>query len=227
MIPFTHLLIGFLPVLGVIVVMHRWRLQARDALLANLRMLVQLLVVGYVLTYVFHTDRAWVVLVVLAVMLAASTWIAMRPLDGVTPRGYLIAGVAIGGIGTAVLVLVTQLVLELSSWHEPRVVVPLAGMVYANAMNTVSLAAERLEAELARGAAFRAARRAAMDAAMIPQINALLAVGLVSLPGMMTGQILAGIDPLLAVRYQIMVMCMIFGAAGLATAVYLQLRSAR
>ena len=58
---------------------------------------------------------------------------------------------------------------------------------------------------------------------MIPQINALLAVGLVSLPGMMTGQILSGVDPMVAVRYQIMVMCMVFGAGGLGAATYLML----
>ena len=65
------------------------------------------------------------------------------------------------------------------------------------------------------------ARRTALDAALIPQLNALFAVGLVSLPGMMTGQILSGIDPLVAVRYQIMVMCMVFGSGGLAAAAYL------
>ena len=65
------------------------------------------------------------------------------------------------------------------------------------------------------------ARNAAIEAAMIPQVNALLAVGLVSLPGMMTGQILSGIEPLTAARYQIMVMCMIFSTAGLAAVLYM------
>ena len=96
-------------------------------------------------------------------------------------------------------------------------------MIFANSMNTVSLSAERFVAETKRAVPYREARRTAMEAAMIPQINALLAVGLVSLPGMMTGQILSGVDPLIAVRYQIMVMCMIFGSAGTATAIYLTL----
>ncbi len=69
------------------------------------------------------------------------------------------------------------------------------------------------------------ARRAALDAALIPQINSLLAVGLVALPGMMTGQILSGVEPLVAVRYQIMVMCMVFGSGGLGAAAYLVLRT--
>ncbi|MDX1733734.1 MAG: ABC transporter permease, partial [Halioglobus sp.] len=71
------------------------------------------------------------------------------------------------------------------------------------------------------------ARLAAYQAAMIPVINALLAVGLVSLPGMMTGQILSGVSPLIAARYQIMVMCMIFASAGISTALFLALCRAR
>ena len=99
--------------------------------------------------------------------------------------------------------------------------VPIAGMIFANAMNTVSLAAERFESECNRGLSYLPARNMAMDAALIPQINALLAVGLVSLPGMMTGQILSGVEPLIAVKYQIVVMCMIFSSAGLSAAGYL------
>jgi putative ABC transport system permease protein len=114
----------------------------------------------------------------------------------------------------------TQLVLDLPRWFEPRFVVPLAGMIFANSMNTLSLAAER-----SREVDYENARRIALDAALIPQINALLAVGLVSLPGMMTGQILSGVDPMVAVRYQIMVMCMTFGSAGLGAACYLGLQT--
>jgi putative ABC transport system permease protein len=145
----------------------------------------------------------------------------LRPLQSRSARKYLVALAAIGLTGIVVLLLVTQLVLDLPRWFEPRFVVPIAGMIFANAMNTVSLAAERFESEISRDVGYIAARAIAMHAALIPQINALLAVGLVSLPGMMTGQILSGVDPLVAVRYQIVVMCMIFGSAGLAAAGYL------
>jgi putative ABC transport system permease protein len=123
-----------------------------------------------------------------------------------------------------VLIVVTQIILELPRWYEPRFVIPLAGMVFANSMNTISLAGERFHVERQRGEDYLSARNTAIEAAMIPQINALLAVGLVSLPGMMTGQILSGIEPLTAARYQIMVMCMIFSTAGLAAIVYMALR---
>lgn len=119
------------------------------------------------------------------------------------------------------MVLITQGVLVLSPWWESRYIVPLAGMIFAASMNSISLATERLEADLDRGDAFDEARGAAFKAALIPITNSLFAVGLVSLPGMMTGQILSGTSPLIAARYQMMVMCMMFAAAGLSAAVYL------
>ena len=122
------------------------------------------------------------------------------------------------------LVLVTQFVLQMQKWFEPSLVLPVAGMIFANSMNTVSLAGERFESELKRDGDYISARRIALEASLIPQINSLFAVGLVALPGMMTGQILSGVDPIIAVRYQIMVMWMTFGSGGLAAALYLVLR---
>jgi len=111
----------------------------------------------------------------------------------------------------------------LDPWYSTPSMVPIAGMIFANAMNSVSLAAERLSAEMDRNVSYDVARKIALQSALIPVINSLFAVGLVSLPGMMTGQILSGVSPLIAARYQIMVMCMIFGSAGIATAYFLVL----
>jgi len=220
-IPFASLLLAFAPTAVLLLVMRQWSLRAGEALYANLRMLIQLLGVGYVLTYVFETDEPLLICAVVALMIAVSAWIALRPLGARGVRLYLVALAAIGMNGILMLAIVTQLVLDLPRFFEPRFVVPLAGMIFANAMNTVSLAAERFEAEQERGLDYRNARRVALEAALIPQVNALLAVGIVSLPGMMTGQILSGIEPLVAVRYQIMVMCMTFGAAGMGAVFYL------
>ena len=145
----------------------------------------------------------------------------MRPLTDRGVKPYVVIFIALGVSGLGVLVVVTQIILELPRWYEPRFVIPLAGMVFANSMNTISLAGERFHVERQRGEDYLSARNAAIEAAMIPQVNALLAVGLVSLPGMMTGQILSGIEPLTAARYQIMVMCMIFSTAGLAAVLYM------
>ena len=227
LIPIANLALAFIPVFAVIAVMFRWGVGSGTALYANARMLIQLVAIGYVLTYVFEAANPWVIVAVLAVMVSVSAWIAMRPLPAMGIRLYAVVLAALGSTGLAVFLLVTQLVIGVERWFEPSVVVPIAGMIFANSMNTVSLTAERFEAELGHGAERTAARRAALDAALIPQINGLLAVGLVALPGMMTGQILAGIDPLVAARYQIVVMCMLFGAGGLAAALYLTLQRER
>ncbi|MCZ6855318.1 MAG: ABC transporter permease [Gammaproteobacteria bacterium] len=222
-IPLTNLLIGFIPVILLLAIMQAWSLNALQAIYANGRMLIQLLAIGYVLTYVLETNEPVIVIAVIVFMIGVSAWIALRPLADQRLKLYPIVLISIGACGIAVMLLVTQLILDLPRWFEPRFVIPLAGMIFANTMNTISLAAERFRSELGRDEDYVTARRTAMEAALIPQINALLAVGLVSLPGMMTGQILSGIDPLVAARYQIMVMCMIFASAGLAAACYLAL----
>ena len=227
LIPIANLALAFVPVLAVVAVMHRWGVGAGKGVYANARMLVQLVAIGYVLTYVFEADNPWVIVAVLALMTGASAWIAMRPLRASSARLYMVFLAALGSTGFAVFWLVTQLVLDVERWFEPSLVVPIAGMIFANSMNTVSLTAERYEAELGHGVERAEARRTAFDAGLIPQINSLLAVGLVALPGMMTGQILAGVDPLVAARYQIVVMCMVFGAGGLGAAVYLVLQRER
>jgi len=223
-IPIASLLLGFVPVLLLIGIMRAWGLNALQAMYANVRMLVQLLLIGYVLTYIFETDEPALVVLVVVFMIAMSSWIALRPLTNRGIKPYSIVTIAIGVSGLGVLILITQIILELPRWFEPRFVVPLAGMIFANSMNTISLAGERFHAERGRGEDYLSARRLAMEAAMIPQVNALLAVGLVSLPGMMTGQILSGVEPLTAARYQIMVMCMIFSTAGLAAVLYMALK---
>ncbi len=223
-IPLAELSIVFIPTIFLLAVMLRWKLKAWVGLYANARMVFQLLLVGYFLTHVFETTQPWVILLLVALMIGVSAWIALRSVEvqGATP--YLIILTSIGVPGLILLALVTQFVLEMPRWFEPRLVVPIAGMIFANSMNTVSLAAERFESEFKRGESYVNARRTALDAALIPQVNGLFAVGLVSLPGMMTGQILSGVDPNIAVRYQIMVMWMIFGSGGIAAMMYLVLR---
>jgi len=225
-IPLRELSIAFIPTAFLLGIMFRWQLKAWIGLYANFRMILQLLLVGYFLTYLFETTQPIVIVVLVAVMIGVSTWIALRPFEEhKAKKPYLIVLTSIGIPGVIQLVIVTQLVLEMPRWFEPNLVVPIAGMIFANSMNTVSLAAERFESEFKRGESYISARRTALDATLIPQINSLFAVGLVALPGMMTGQILSGVDPNIAVRYQIMVMWMIFGSGGIAAVMCLVLRT--
>jgi len=226
-IPITGLALGFIPVVIVAVALWRWSHGISTVFYASLRMVLQLLAIGYVLTFIFDAEHSGWVFVILVVMLLASSWIALRPLGSDLQRLFptMLFAIATGTLFTLALVIIG--ILRPEPWFEPRVLIPIAGMIFSNAMNTVSLAAERFEAERERHVSYLMARREALDAAMIPLLNAFFAVGLVSLPGMMTGQILSGVEPPLAVRYQIMVMCMTFGAAGISAIVYLALQGPR
>ena len=223
-IPILELSLVFIPTIFLLVVMFRWQLKAFTGLYANIRMVLQLFLVGYFLTYVFETKEPVVIILLVGVMIGVSAWIAFRSFEEKDVKSYFIFFMSIGVPGLVLLGLVTQFVLQMQKWFEPSLVVPIAGMIFANSMNTVSLAAERFESEIKRDKDYFNARRLSLEASLIPQINTLFAVGLVALPGMMTGQILSGIDPIIAVRYQIMVMWMTFGSGGLAAVMYLLLR---
>ena len=222
-IPIFNLTVAGVPALVVVLILWKWSAGAAHSLYALARMVGQLLLIGYLLVYIFEADVPWIVLAVIAVMVVAASWIALRTIPELRRALYRDTFVSVlVGAGLTV-VLITQFVLTLDPWYEPSFVVPLAGMIFAASMNAVSLAAERIVAELRRGSAYSDARRIAMQAGLIPIVNTLFAVGLVTLPGLMTGQILSGVSPLVAVRYQVMVMCMVFGASGLSAAVFLAL----
>lgn len=220
-IPLGNLALAFVAPAAVVAILFAWSLRAGNAIYALARMLGQLLLIGYLLTFIFESNSLLVVLAVLALMVVASSWIALSSVTGSRTRLLGHAVMSIGLTGSVTLVVVILAVLELDPWYEPRFVIPLAGMVFANSMNNVSLTAERAVAEVQRGARWIEARNTALQAGLIPTINSLFAVGLVSLPGMMTGQILSGVSPLVAVRYQVVVMCMIFGAGGLSAVAFL------
>ena len=222
-ITLVDLSIGFIPVLVTLVIIFYWAQNIKTAVLAVFRMLLQLMVIGYALNFVFNADSQWIILLVLIFMLMAASWISLNSLPMKTAVIFKYSLISIFCGGVSILIWVTQGVLHIDPWYQPAVIIPLAGMIFSNAMNSVSLAGERLFSELQHQVDYQHARSTAFQAAMIPVINSLLAVGLVSLPGMMTGQILAGVSPLIAARYQIIVMCMIFSSAGIAAALFLWL----
>ena len=211
------------PTLLVLGVLWQWKAGAGTATYATARMLAQLFLIGYVLVYIFNAGEPSIVLAVLAGMLLVASWISIRPLADKTPRVYGRALIAIAVPGVLVLMLVSQVVIGIDPWFTPRYLVPLAGMVFSGAMNAVSLAGERAMAEAERGTPYEETRRIALQAALIPITNSLFAVGLVALPGMMTGQILSGVSPLVAAKYQIVVMLMLFGVSGLSAATFIVL----
>ena len=220
-IPFSQLLVIFIPVAAVIIVLHSWHLEWKNSLYAICRMVGQLIMIGYFLSYIFSSNDSLVILVILITMVFIASWISLGTVSEKRHSLLQFAFISIMLGGGLTLLLVTQFVLALDPWYTPRYIIPLAGMIFASSMNGVSLAAERLRAELERNISYNNARGIALKAALIPITNSLFAVGLVSLPGMMTGQILSGISPLVAARYQIMVMCMVFSAVGLSSYIFL------
>ncbi len=200
---------------------YAWVGKKSEIALATLRMSVQLLIIGYVLTSLFTTNSMLLLSLLVVVMVVSASFIVRRNIRHKDWRTYVVILGAITFAGSINLAWVLWLVLDLENPLEPRFVIPLAGMIYANAMNVISLCAERYEKEQEHGQSHEKARAVAFKASMMPQINSFLAVGFVSLPGMMTGQILSGIDPLIAVRYQIVVMAMILSSGAMSNMVYL------
>ncbi len=216
-----NLALSFIPMLVSVIIFYWWSIGIRTTLYAFGRMLFQLMLVGYLLNYLFAAEHDIILIVVLCVMILVSAWISLRPLAHKNFRLYLKSLSAIALSGTLILFFTLEFVLELDRWLTPQYLIPLAGMIYANAMNSVSLAAERFDTEIKNNVGYVDARKTALQTSLIPSLNLFFAVGLVSLPGMMTGQILAGVSPLIAVRYQIVIMSMIFAAGAVSVFFYL------
>jgi len=219
-IEIAHLLYLLLPVSVVGYFYYRWVGNQKEIAYASIRMILQLLLIGYLLAYLFGANNSLMTLLIVIVMISTASLITLRNIsikDMATYRSIFLS-ILIGG--SINLFLVLYFVLEIDSFAKPRYIIPIAGMLYANCMNAVSLVAERFEKER-ESHDYETARAIAFRASLIPQVNSFLAVGLVSLPGMMTGQILSGIDPIIAVRYQIMVMFMVLGSSGISTILYL------
>ncbi|MDE1164672.1 MAG: iron export ABC transporter permease subunit FetB [Pseudomonas sp.] len=206
----------------------------RQLLVASVRTVVQLLAIGYVLGWIFRYPYWYVVVPVMCLM----TLIAGLSASARGQRTY--AGQRTDSIvsiwlGTWLVAAVGLLaVIGVHPWYEPQYAIPILGMILGNTLTGVSLGIERMTQELTAGrgviemtlalggSRWEAARlpaRQAVRAGMIPTLNQMSVVGLVSLPGMMTGQVLAGENPMEAVRYQIVIMFLIAAASALGTVI--------
>lgn len=216
-----------------------WRLEVgveRRLLWAALRTTVQLLLVGLVLRFLFTTLSAlWITLTMSVMLLVAGREVMVRqqrPFTGLWGYGLGTLAMFVSSFGVTFLAL--QLVISPTPWYQPQYAIPLLGMLLGNTMTGVALGLERLttsawdqrhqiEAQLILGysavAVARPLRREGIRVGLIPMINSMAAAGVVSLPGMMTGQIMAGAPPLEAVKYQLLVMFLISAGTGFGTLV--------
>ncbi len=202
----------------------------RRLAIAAARTVLQLTLIGLVLHWVFALDCWWMVLAVATSMIINAGIAAVQRVESRFAGIYSSGLLAVSVSSVLVTAVVTELVVGVSPWYAPRYVIPLLGMVLGNSLTGISLALDRLlndlrtrsaevEARLALGAtAWEATRPLLADAlrmGMVPMLNAMSVAGIVSLPGMMTGQILAGASPVEAVKYQIVVMFMVTSGTGL------------
>lgn len=210
----------------------------RDLFVGTLRSLVQLIVLGYILVYIFRLKSIWITAGILLLMALIAALTARgrikRPYPGAIP--VLWFSIAVGSF--VALSYITVVTMRDPQALTARYLIPLGGMIIGNVLNGLSLAGERFRSDLvaqrdrvecllALGATSdRAAAdctRAAFVAAMIPTINALMVIGLIQIPGIMVGQVLSGVDPLIAARYQLLVMFMLVGGKVIALSLALRL----
>jgi putative ABC transport system permease protein len=204
----------------------------RQLLWASVRTVVQLLAVGYLLGWVFAHAHWYVVLPLMCLMtLVAGFSAASRGKR--TYAGQLIDSVvSVWSSSWLVAAIGLFVIIRIRPWYEPQYAIPILGMILGNTLTAVSLGIERMTQELMSGRntiemilalggtrweAAQSAARQAVRAGMMPTLNQMTVVGIVSLPGMMTGQVLAGENPESAVRYQIMIMFLIAAGSALGT----------
>jgi putative ABC transport system permease protein len=203
----------------------------RQLIIAALRTTVQLLLIGLVLRAIFaHVHLGWIALIAAVMLLAAGREVRARqkrPLKG--SWGFGVGTISMFLSSFAVTVLALTVIIGGTPWYAPQYAIPLLGMLLGNTMNGIALGMGRLtesawqqrtvlEQRLLLGEtryeAVADLRRDSVRTGMIPIINSMAAAGIVSLPGMMTGQILAGSPPVEAVKYQILIMFLIAGGTG-------------
>jgi putative ABC transport system permease protein len=193
----------------------------KNLLIATFRSVIQLIVVGFLLDAVFEIKQPVVILFIIFLMSLMAAREAKNRVREKVPYVLPIMWISVI-VGTlTILAYTTFLVVQPDTWYAPQYLIPLAGMILGNSMNGAAIAAERftqdlvmrsrdIETHLCLGATPQQAianyQSDAIRAAMIPTINVMMVAGVVSLPGMMTGQILGGVSPLLAVRYQLVIL---------------------
>jgi putative ABC transport system permease protein len=202
----------------------------KDLFWGSVRTVAQLYLMAFVLRYVFLIDRWYLVLAVFAAMIVFATGVVKGRVKEKTVSIYVPTLVSMLLSYMVVTVIVVAVIVQAQPWYAPKYFIPLGGMVIGNSISAIAVAMERLLADLRKrraevelhlclGATATQASahlfRSAIRAGMTPSITSMMGVGIVWIPGMMTGQLIAGSDPLVAVKYQIMVMLMLVGSTAI------------
>ncbi len=213
----------------------------KEVLIASIRMTLQLILVGYVLVYLFESMNPFLTILVLLIMESFAIYNifqrANRPLNKALKQVVALS-MLLGTLSSLLFFLFV--VIQISPWYDPQYFIPIAGMLIGNSMTGISLGINRLldgmteqkyrvESALMLGASPKQAAKevvdSAFDSAILPTINSMMGMGIVFLPGMMTGQILSGVSPVTAIAYQIAIMLGILGSVSLTVIIFVQLGS--
>lgn len=234
-ITYIHVLKSLVLVLLAIGISRYWKIDtAKDMIVGTIRSFIQLIAIGYALKYIFEPDYILLNFGVLSVMLTMASYTAAQKLKSV-PKPFLICLISIAA--GSLITLVSLMVIN-SDWFTARYLIPLGGMIISNSMNACTLSADRLvsdvknsrlaiETSLALGKTWKQSsynyQKDATKTGMISILNFMKTVGLVALPGAMTGMILGGAEPLEAVLLQLVVAYMLLSAVTITSIVVVQL----
>ncbi|WP_315069821.1 ABC transporter permease [uncultured Clostridium sp.] len=211
----------------------------RQILIASTRMTIQLTIMGYILMFVFKNPSWWLTSIMIAIMISFAIYNSINrvkyPMSKELKR-IISFSMTFGALLTAVFFIV--IVLNVRPWFNPQYFIPISGMIIGNSMTGIALGANKLcssfedkrieiENSLMLGASPADAAKEivnnAFDTAIMPTMNNMLTMGIVSLPGMMTGQILSGTFPITAIKYQIGIMLAILGSTAVSTVIFVTL----
>jgi putative ABC transport system permease protein len=211
----------------------------KEIFIATIRMTLQLILTGYILVYLFANPHPLFTVLAVSVMLAFAVGnIIKRVKTPLTRKIKNVIALSMAAGTMASLLYFILVVIRLVPWFEPRYFIPIAGMIIGNSMTGISLGVSRLvdgmqtqkqlvEAALMLGATPKTAAKpivnSAFDSAIIPTVNSMVGMGIVFLPGMMTGQILSGVSPVTAIEYQIAIMLGIVGSVALTVILFVEL----
>ena len=226
-------------VILLFIVRYRGINREGDILLASVRMTLQLGLIGYVLVYIFDNPSPFYTIIFIVLMeVFAIINIFKRVKEEISPRLKKVIALSMVAGNLVSILYFLFIVIRVAPWYNPRYFIPITGMLIGNSMTGISLGVSRLvggieskknqiEAALMLGAKPKLAVKEiidnAFDAAILPTINSMLGMGIVFLPGMMTGQILAGLSPLSAIKYQIAIMLGILGSVSLTVIIFINL----
>lgn len=211
----------------------------KQILIASTRMTIQLTIMGYILMFVFSNPSWWLTSLMIVIMISFAIYNSIKRVKIKMSKELKVIiafSIAFGALLTATFFIV--IVLSVRPWFNPQYFIPISGMIVGNSMTGIALGANKLcsdfeekrveiENSLMLGASPVAATKGivnnAFDTAILPTMNNMLTMGIVSLPGMMTGQILSGTFPLTAIKYQIGILLAILGSTAVATVLFVTL----